>query len=199
METRQRRSVHPFLLSLVHCVFVSFSFLLPAYAEDICISYRLTGLLHPDRVADLRQQAAELPASGPNQAVEVKLVDVNYDTNVVTFSYDGTKTFQNQKADQIQNRIDQLLRQASKGAFSISPMGSLKPENLKMERIAVAGHDCKGCNYGLYLAIASIEGVERAVASFKEGHITAWIDPSKTNREALVAALKKKEVSMVEN
>ncbi len=192
----RRRS--PLLLSLVHCVFVSFSFLLATQGEDIRISYRLTGLFQPDRVGDLHQQAAELPASGPNHSVEVKLLDVNYDTCVVTFSYDGAKTFKNQKPEQIQNRIDQLLRQASKGAFSISPLSTLKPEDLKKERIAVAGHDCKGCNYGLYRAIASIEGVERAIASFKEGHLTAWIDPAKTNREALVAALKKKEVSVIE-
>ena len=67
-----------------------------------------------------------------------------------------------------------------------------------MERIAVAGHDCKGCNFGLYRSIANIEGVERAVASFKEGHVTAWIDHTKTNREALLAALKKKEVDVLE-
>lgn len=165
-----------------------------AFSEEV--QYRLTGLFQPDRVADLRAQAAELPANSKNQPVEVKLVDVNYGTTVVTFSYDGTKTFKNQKPDQILNRIDQILRQASKGAFSISPLSTLKPDQLKMERIAVQGHDCKGCNFGLYRCLASIDGVERAVASFKEGHITAWIDPSKTNRDALVAALKKKEVSL---
>ena len=185
-------------MGVIQCVIVSFSFILSAQAEDIGISYRLTGLFHPDRVADLRRQAPELPAGDPNHPVEVKLVDVNYDTTVVTFSYDGATTFKNQKPEQILNRIDQLLRQASKGAFSISPLGSLKPEDLKKESIAVAGHDCKGCNYGLYRAIASIEGVERAIASFKEGHVTVWIDPLKTNREALVAALKKKEVSVIE-
>lgn len=167
-----------------------------AFSEEV--QYRLTGLFQPDRVADLRMQAAELPANGKNQPVEVKLVDVDYDTAVVTFSYDGTKTFKNQKPDQILNRIDQLLRQASKSAFSVSPLSKLKPEQLKLERIAVAGHDCKGCNFGLYRCLASLEGVERAVASFKDGHITAWIDPLKTNREALVAALKKKEVFIPE-
>lgn len=179
-------------LLLPICIFTAHSVL----AEEIRIQYRLTGLFQPDRVADLRAQAAELPANSKNQPVEVQLVDVNYDTTVVTFSYDGTKTFKNQKPDQILNRIDQLLRQASRGAFSISPLSTLKPEMLQMERIAVAGHDCKGCNFGLYRAIASIEGVERAIASFKDGHITAWIDPARTNREALIAALKKKEVTV---
>ena len=170
------------------------------FGEDVKVQYRLLGLFQPDRVDDLWRQASELPAEAKNpkgQPVEVKLADVNYETAVVTFSYDGATTFKKQPPEKIRERIDQLLRQASKGAFSIQDLSATKPEQLKVERIAVAGHDCKGCNFGLYRAIANIEGVERAVASFKEGHITAWIDPTKTNREALIAALKKKEVNVV--
>ena len=65
-------------------------------------------------------------------------------------------------------------------------------------RIAVAGHDCKGCNFGLYRAVASLDGVERAVASFKEGQVTAWIDPGKTNRQTLVDELRKRDVTLLE-
>jgi copper chaperone CopZ len=50
----------------------------------------------------------------------------------------------------------------------------------------------------MYRSLSSLEGVERVVASFKEGHITAWIDPTKTNREVLVTALKKTGVDVVE-
>lgn len=172
-----------------------------ASAEDEKVQYRLLGLFQPDRVDDLRRQAGVLPAEAKNtknQPVEVTLVDVDFDSTVVTFSYDSATTFKKQPPEKIRERIDQLLRQASKGAFSIAPLGTLKPEQLKVERIAVAGHDCKGCNFGLYRSIANIEGVERAVASFKEGHVTAWIDHTKTNREALLAALKKKEVDVLE-
>ena len=52
----------------------------------------------------------------------------------------------------------------------------------------MAGHDCKGCNFGLYRAIASIDGVERAVASFKEGYVTAWIDPATLKPETVTKA-----------
>jgi copper chaperone CopZ len=170
----------------------------PVAAEEVQVKYRLTGLFQPDRVADLRLQAAELPANRKIQPVEVKLVDVDYDSAIVTFSYDDTKVFKNQKPEQILKRIDELLRQASKGAFSVSPLSTLPPDRWKMERIAVKGHDCKGCNYGLYRCISNIEGVERAVANFKDGHITAWIDPSKTSREVLVDALRKKQVELVD-
>lgn len=170
-----------------------------AFGEDVKVQYRLMGLFQPDRVDDLRRQAGELPLNDKNNPVEVKLVEVNYDTAAVTFSYDSeSKDFKSRKPEQVIQRIDTLLRQASRGAFSVSPLSALKPEQLRKERIAVAGHDCKGCNFGLYRAIASLDGVERAVASFKEGHVTAWIDPTKTNREALVVALKKKEVDLVD-
>ena len=171
------------------------------HAEEVKVQYRLLGLFQPDRVDDLRRQASTLPAESPNakgQPVEVKLVDVNYDTTTVTFSYDGATTFKKQPPEKIRERIDQLLRQASRGAFSIAEPSTLKPDQLRQERIAVAGHDCKGCDFGLYRAVASIDGVERVIASFKEGHVTAWIDPAKTDRVALLAALKKKEVDVVE-
>ena len=65
-------------------------------------------------------------------------------------------------------------------------------------RVAVAGLDCKGCAYGAYRAIAMIDGVERAVVSFRDGHVTARIDPAKTNREALVTALRKAQVDVTQ-
>ena len=45
-------------------------------------------------------------------------------------------------------------------------------------------------------AIYKIEGVEYATASFKEGRVTALIDPGKTERAVLEAALKKKGVEL---
>ena len=66
-------------------------------------------------------------------------------------------------------------------------------------RIGVAGLDCKGCAYGAYRTLAKIDGVERATVYFKQWIVTARVDPSKTNREALVAALKKAEVDVLES
>jgi copper chaperone CopZ len=54
--------------------------------------------------------------------------------------------------------------------------------------------DCKGCRHGVYSTIAKIDGVERATVDSKASVVTAWIDAAKTNREVLIAALKKGRV-----
>ena len=167
-----------------------------AAAEEVRVQYRLTGLFQPDRVDDLKRQAGAMPVSN-NAPVEVKLVNVNYDTAVVTFSYDSeSQSFKNRKPDQVYQHINNLVRNASRGTFNLFALSDLKPDQLREERIAVAGLDCKGCAFGAYRAIATIDGVELAVVSFKERHVTARIDPAKTDRKALVEALKKAQVDV---
>jgi copper chaperone CopZ len=152
-------------------------------------------------VEDLRQQTSALEVGSPTDSpAQVKLVEVNYDTTVVTFTYDAaSKHFKNAKPDQVRERISNVLRNVSKGAFNIFPLSELKPEQRKEERIAVAGLDCKGCAYGAYRTVAAIDGVERATVSFKEGWLIASIDPARTNREALIAALEKARVTIVKS
>jgi copper chaperone CopZ len=170
-----------------------------ATAEDVKVQYRLTGLFQPDRVDDLRRQAGTFTVDAGGAPARVDLVDVDYETAVVTFAYDAdSKAFKNSSPEQVRQRINGLLRNISRGSFGIRPLGTLGSDQLVRERLAVAGLDCKGCAYGAYRAIATIEGVERAVVSFKEGHVTAWIDPAKTDREALVAALKKARVDVID-
>jgi copper chaperone CopZ len=169
-----------------------------AVAEDVNVQYRLRGLFQPDRVDDLRRQGGMLKINDRDAPAEVRLIDVNYDTAVATFAYDAdSKHFKTRNPQQTQELISNLLRKASRGGFNVYPLCTLKPDQLVQERIAVAGLDCKGCAYGAYRAIAMIDGVERAVVSFKEGHVTAWIDPAKTNRTALIAALKKAQVDVI--
>lgn len=168
-----------------------------ASAEEVRIRCRITGLFQPDRVNDLRLQASTLSFGEGGGAAQAKLVEVNYDSAVVTFSYDSSAPpFKNQKPDQVRERLNDRLRGVSRGTFALMPTLGTEPGRLREERIAVAGLDCKGCAYGAYRAIATIDGVERAVVSFKEGHVTARIDPMKTDRAALVAALKKAQVDV---
>jgi copper chaperone CopZ len=187
-----------FALSLVFCLVVHAGI---ASAEEATVQYRLTGLFQPDRVEDLRKQTGALQVGGPTDSpTSVRLVDVNYDTTVVTFGYDAaSRHFKNAKPDQVRERIGNVLRNVSKGAFNIFPLSELKPEQRKEERIAVAGLDCKGCAYGAYRTVAAIDGVERATVSFKEGWLVAWIDPARTNRDALIAALEKARVTVVKD
>ena len=58
------------------------------------------------------------------------------------------------------------------------------------------GLDCKGCALAAYESIAKLDGVEQATVNFKVGLVTAMIDPKKTDRAALEAALKQKQVEL---
>ncbi len=69
-------------------------------------------------------------------------------------------------------------------------------DKLQKIEIQVGLLDCKGCRYGAYIAIAKLDGVEHATVS-ESALLTAWIDPAKTNREALIEALKKGRVELV--
>ncbi|MHC5541456.1 heavy-metal-associated domain-containing protein [Singulisphaera rosea] len=168
-------------------------------AEDVTVKYRLRGLFQPERVDDLRRRASTLTFNDGNGPVTVTLVDVNYETAEITFAYDpGSSPFKGKSPQAILTVIDNPLRNATRHNFTLVPLGPHKADQLKQERIAVAGLDCKGCAYGAYRAVATIEGVERAVVSFKEGYLLASIDPQKTNRTALITALKKAEVDVIE-
>jgi copper chaperone CopZ len=160
------------------------------FAGESTVRFRVTGLFQPDRKDDLFEEAKDLAG--------VKLVAVDYETTIATFAYDPEeKPFKNAKPDQVQKHIDNLLRNASSGGFSVRPLSDLPRAKLKEVRIGVTGLDCKGCAYAAYLAVYDIGGVERATVSFKDGVVTAWIDPARTNRAALEAALKKKEIKVI--
>ena len=144
------------------------------------ITHRLYGLFCVERENDLRAIVKEF--SG------VKLLKVDFDAAEATFEYDPAKL----SAEQ----LGHLLAQASDSTFTFAPASKLPKEKLTRIEIPVAGLDCKACSYGAYDSICKLDGVDRATASFKLGLVTAWIDPTKTNLEALVAALKKREVDV---
>ncbi|MBL8826593.1 MAG: hypothetical protein JNM18_06370 [Planctomycetaceae bacterium] len=167
------------------------SFLLPspAGAEMQVTTYRVLGLFQPDRVEDLKQLFAE-------SVTDVKLLNVDYERSEATFEFDGEKFSITKKPEQILDRLDNLIRQSSSGAFSIRPVSTVSPEKLKVVEITILGLDCKACSLGAYEAIAKLDGVERATASFKERRLVAWIDESKINREKLIEELKKRRVDV---
>jgi cation transport ATPase len=67
---------------------------------------------------------------------------------------------------------------------------------LKRLEIPVYGLDCKACSFACYKMLDDIDGVEYAIASFKEQKAVVLIDPAKTSREALEKRLKEREVSL---
>ena len=88
-----------------------------------------------------------------------------------------------------------LLKLAAE-TFGAKPLRTTSLDKLKLIEIPVAGLDCKACSLAAYEAVYKLEGVERATASFREGKVTALIDPTKTDRAKLEAALKKREVDV---
>jgi hypothetical protein len=153
------------------------------------VKLRVTGMFSPDRQEDLRNAAKEL--------TDVTLDSIDYENGEATFSYDAGKRFKNKKPEQIEKEIDNLVRHASNQTFGVRALCATPKDKLTRVEIPVR-LDCKGCSFGAYLAINTIDGVEQANASFKEGRVTAMIDVSKTNRAALVDALKKRSVKVNE-
>jgi len=140
------------------------------------ITHRITGLFSPDREFDLREALKALP--------EVLLVKIDFSLAQATFLHDGKKA----TAD----RLNNTLRLAH---FAIAPV-SANPEKLKRIEIPVIGLDCKGCAFGAYRILQPIEGVEQAAVDFRLGKVSALIDPARTDRAALEAALKKKQIEI---
>ena len=95
----------------------------------------------------------------------------------------------------ITRRLEDLLRAASNGTFTLVPLSTLPADKLQKIEIQCGLLDCKGCRYGAYIAIAKLDGVDHATVN-ENALLTAWIDPAKTNREALKAALKKGHVEL---
>lgn len=140
------------------------------------ITHRIIGLFSPDREADLREALKAIP--------EVLLGKVDFSLAQATFLYDGSKV--------TTEKLNNILRQSH---FGIAPI-SASPEKLTRIEIPVIGLDCKGCAYGAYRILQPIEGVEQATVDFHVGKISALIDPAKTDRAAIEAALKKKQVEV---
>ena len=154
--------------------------------EPVRATHQVFGLFAPDRVADLKVAAEELPG--------VKVIEVNFELAEATFEYDQKAVFGAAKPDQLVKLFDSRLRTVSQSTFGIKPGRSLPADKLERVEIAVAGLDCKACSFAAYEIVAKLDGVERATASFREGRVTAMIDPAKTDRAKLEDALKKRNV-----
>lgn len=150
------------------------------------VKHRVTGLFSPGRQDDLRTVVEKIP--------NLKLVSIDYKNGEATFIYDRQKLFANAKPDEIVTRFDNLLKSASSHTFGIKPLSTVPKDKLVLIEIPVVGLDCQGCCLAAHEAIYNIEGVVQATASFKEGRVTALIDPMKTDRGALESTLKQKGV-----
>jgi copper chaperone CopZ len=156
--------------------------------EPQAVKYQITGLFSTDRQQDLREAFAQIP--------QIKLVDIDYRNAEVAVQFDPAKAFPNTRPEEVLPKLDGLLKSASNHTFGVKVLGTTPLEKLKLIEIPVAGLDCKACCLAAYEAICKLEGVERATASFREGRVTALIDPEKTDRAKLESALKKLGVQL---
>jgi copper chaperone CopZ len=158
----------------------------PAKVERI--TYRVLGFFCPDREKDLREAFKELPG--------ITLVAVNFKDAEMTVEFVPSKVFPDAKPEQVTERFDQKLRSLTRSTFGVKPRRTTPRDKLQEVVIRVEGLDCKACSLAAYEAIAGIDGVEQASASFKEGKVTALIDPTKTDRKKLEESLSKRGVSV---
>ncbi len=158
----------------------------PAKAERF--TYRITGLFSPDREKDLRKSFEEL--------TDFTLVSIDFAEAEITVAFVPSKVFPNQKPERIVELVSEKLGQTSHHTFGVKPKRTVPRDKLQTVEIVAAGLDCKGCSLAAYEAISGIDGVEQATASFKEGRVTALIDPTKTDRAKLEDALRKKGVAV---
>ena len=151
-------------------------------------TYRVLGLFSKDREKDLTEAFKEL--------ADIKLVSINFGDAEITVEFVPAKAFPDAKPEQVMEQLKQKLKTATHHTFSIKPRRTTSRDKLLEVTISVAGLDCKGCCLAAYEAIAGVDGVEQATASFKEGKVTALIDPAKTDRTKLEESLLKRGVQV---
>jgi len=139
--------------------------------------HRIVGLCYPERAEDLKAEFKE--------RTDVKLVSVDYDKAEATFAYDPKRV-----------SADSLSHLGGNREFQIRPRSTIPFDQLTRLDIAVVGLDCKGCALATYNAIGRLDGVFYATVDYRTGVVSTRIDPAKTNREALVEALKKANVTL---
>jgi len=157
-------------------------------AEETKTKVRIFGVFSPDREKDLRKITDEW--------TDIKLESVDFKHAEGVFVFDADKLFPKAKPEQIITNLDNKLRTASNSTFGIKPLSTVAKDKLVRIEIGVVGLDCKACSFAAYNIIAGIDGVEQATSSFKDGLITALIDPAKTQKAVLEETLKKRNVTL---
>lgn len=178
--------VHAKTIATCSFIFLIFSgFVLAAETKT---RVRIFGLFLPDRENDLRKIIDEW--------ADIKLESIDFNHGEGVFVFDADKIFPKANAGQIITNLDNKLRSASNGTFGIRPLSTVDKEKLVRIEIEVQGLDCRACSFAAYNIIANIDGVEQATSSFKDGLITALIDPGKTQKAVLEETLKKRNVTL---
>ena len=126
--------------------------------------YRVTGLFAADREKDLRTGFAELP--------DYQLIAVDFAEAEITVEFIPARLFPGQKLERVTELVNDAVRQATGHTFGVKPRSTVARDKLVRVEIPVAGCDCRGCCLLAYEAVAAVDGVEQATASFKAFGVT---------------------------
>lgn len=176
--------------TLYTAVFGALLFLTSAGAagDEVTVRMRLLGLFGPERAADLRAIVAEWGGC--------QIVRLDFDHAEAELRFDPAKLLPGTRPADYVARLDDKLRHASRHTLGAKPLTATPRDRLRRVTIPVAGLDCKACCLAAYEIVARIDGVEQATASFRDGLVTALIDPARTDRSKLEAALKERGVAI---
>ncbi|HSU66356.1 MAG TPA: hypothetical protein VLJ39_05775 [Tepidisphaeraceae bacterium] len=186
-----RSTLSPALIVMIATMLCASTF--SRAAAEKTSQYSVFGLFSPDREQDLKDVLENIP--------EMKLVSLDYEHARATFSYDlevlfpGYNPKHPPKDTEIEQHLNNLLTKESQGTFRLRPVSATPADKLEKIEIQIGILDCKGCRYAAYQALEKVEGVDHATVT-KDNIVRAWIDPAKTGKEALQAALKKARVAI---
>ena len=90
------------------------------------MKHQITGLFSPEREKDLRDVFAKLP--------QFKLVSIDFPNAEAILEYDPAKVFPGAKPEQIVERLDNELRNATRHTFGVKPLRTIPKDKLQRQR-----------------------------------------------------------------
>ncbi len=163
-------------------------------SERLPIKHQITGLFLPERERDLKDLFEQHADKFPN----IKLVSIDFANAEASFDYEPAKVFPGAKPEQVVQRFDDMLRNATRHTFGVKPLRTIERDKLKRIEIPIVGLDCKACSLAVYEMVYKLQGVELATASFKEGKLTALIDPEQIDQAEIEKVLKQRGVQLAQ-
>lgn len=186
------------ILSTSIAILLALGFSSSVRAEEQTMNVRVIGISDASRIEDFHKTIKNTP--------EIQIVSLDSDKAIATLRYDVPTLLAKPKPrpddmtpEKILKQMDTLIGKASNRTFSVTKPTGIAEDKLRKIAINVGVLDCKGCRYGAYIAIANLEGVERATVNSDSRILTVWIDPAQTNQLALETALKKARVEIPSN
>ena len=162
--------------------------LLANCSKEPVVTVRILGLSDASRVNDFNEVIKKLPS--------LKIVSFDSDHATALVRYEPTIMDQrlglrsaSSTPSTVIPLIDGLISAASGHTFTVTAPTEIADKNLKKLTFKVNLNDCKGCRYAAYIAVAKLEGLDRATVDSANHSLVAWIDPTKTSKKTVGDAL----------